>query len=286
MRVTGRVFVIFLLLTLLLPVAALADTRPKPSVVIDFTGLEGETYYATLLSQREQYGPWSAQGDYQDWHGDRAAWEAFRAYEDPQGFYFLEHFTDCTETGQFSWTYYPPEVFKVLVYFPQYDSYAVTEDSYERYAFDSYYTVDASAAAETGLLPHLEKTYDFGWEILSFFARLVVTLAAEMALALAFGFRAKKQLTVIFITNLVTQGILNLLLNFVNFCFGGIVFVLNYIWMEAVVFVLEAAVYSLTLKRYAPDPARSGRPILYAFLANLASILLGLLVAKALPGIF
>lgn len=51
-------------------------------------------------------------------------------------------FRDCTETSEFKWTYYPPQRFKILVYFPETDSFAVS-GIYERYAFDSYYKVDA-----------------------------------------------------------------------------------------------------------------------------------------------
>ena len=37
---------------------ALADTGPKPAVSVNVKNLGGATCYATLLSEREQYGPY------------------------------------------------------------------------------------------------------------------------------------------------------------------------------------------------------------------------------------
>ena len=42
------------------PMTARADFGPKPSVQIDFKGLEDELCYGTLLSDRESTGPSSA----------------------------------------------------------------------------------------------------------------------------------------------------------------------------------------------------------------------------------
>ena len=65
--------VIVLALGLALPAAA--DVGPKPSVEVALRGLEGRRYYVTLLADREGSGPWSAENDYSDWMGDKAAWE-------------------------------------------------------------------------------------------------------------------------------------------------------------------------------------------------------------------
>ena len=283
-----------LVLTQILPVTAGADIGPKPSVVIDIKGLEGETYYVTLLSEKDSTGPWSKHETLeeasQSYGGPKTiqeeAWTAFNQYEDEDGFYFL----GCLENGsyahQFQWTYYPPETFKVLLYFPESGAFAVTEDIYQRYAFDSYYTLNAEGAEETHQLGELRRSYQFGWEGLSFLARVVLTLAAEMALALAFGFRAKKQLKVIFAANLVTQVILNLLLNFINYRSGPFMLVFHYAWMELVVFLLEGALYAGTLKRWDRNPGKKRHPWGYALAANLTSLLLGILVAHWIPGIF
>lgn len=281
-----RLLPFLLLLTLLLPMTASADTGPKPSVNVTFRGLEDQTYFVTLLSQTDSTGPWSHQEEYQDYYGDPDVWEAFQSYEDPDGFYFIGCYEDCSEDDTFAWTYYPPQVFKVLVYFPETGTFAVTEDTYERYAFHSYFKCNAGAAPESGLLAPLHKDYLLGQEILSFLARVVITLAAEMALALVFGFRAKQQLKVIFWVNLITQVLLNLALNIINFKFGGWAFVFGYFVLEAAVFFLEGLVYAATLKKWDKKPDRKAHPWVYALTANVTSLLLGLVVANWIPGIF
>lgn len=50
MRKITLMLLCIILMTGMLTLTASADTGPKPSVVVDFIGLEGKTYYATLLS--------------------------------------------------------------------------------------------------------------------------------------------------------------------------------------------------------------------------------------------
>ena len=75
-RPWGNTFCFLMALVMLctgLALPAAADMGPKPSVEVLFQGLEGERYQVTLLSDRVQYGPWSAKEDYQDWMGDQEA---------------------------------------------------------------------------------------------------------------------------------------------------------------------------------------------------------------------
>ena len=187
---------ICLILVLNLPVTAKADIGPKPSVRITFTGIEGETYYGTLLSERRSTGPataWDGYEEYCDWkpENEKPIWEKFIAYEDADGYYFLQEWWDCSESNQLSWTYYPPNPFKILLYFPETDTFYVS-GIYERYAFDSYFTVDLSDYDTTPI--SAEKSYDFTWELISLAARIVLTIALELAIALFFGYREKRHL--------------------------------------------------------------------------------------------
>lgn len=47
-------------LVMAMPITAHADMGPKPSVRIEFTDIEGENYYGTLLSKSKSTGPASA----------------------------------------------------------------------------------------------------------------------------------------------------------------------------------------------------------------------------------
>lgn len=288
----------FMFILFLFPIKANADMGPKPSIVIHFTGLEEENYYVTLLSERDSTGPWSCGDDYYDYLGDESVFKKFSEYEDEDGYYFLSFMEDCSEDDTFQWTYYPPDKFKILIYFPQYDLFAKSEDAYERYAFDSYFTVDVSDITDAELSVTEEiresdeltiearESYDFTMEIQSMIIRIVLTIAIEILIALIFGYRDRKSLSMIAMTNLFTQILLNVLLNIINYQSGQYAFVFHYVWMEMAVFVIEAMIYSRFIDKRNRKTGKILHPVWYAAVANMTSFAVGIWIAKAIPGIF
>ena len=279
---------ICLILVLNLPVTAKADIGPKPSVRITFTGIKGETYYGTLLSERRSTGPataWNGYEEYRDWkpENEKPIWEKFIAYEDTDGYYFLQEWWDCSETNQLNWTYYPPTPFKILLYFPETDTFYVS-DIYERYAFDSYFTVDLSDYATSPITAR--QSYDYTWEVISLVARIVLTIALELAIALLFGYREKKALGFLAIVNVITQVVLNVALNIINYRSGSMGFTFAFICMEILVFAIEAITYKAVLHRYSEKEKVNRRGVTYALVANTASFAIGLWLAHLIPGIF
>lgn len=277
---------------LLLPTAARADTGPKPSVSLSFSGMGDRVYYTTLLSREKSTGPFSfstepIEGDSYLVDGYREdglkAWQAFRNYADADGFYFLEYFQRCSEQNTFSWSYYPPDTFKVLVYFPDEDRF-VSSGILEKYAFDSYYRVQLSA---DGSALTAEKNYDYAGELAALAARTVLTVGVEILVALLFRLREKKTLLFILAVNAVTQIVLNVLLNLVRYSDGPYAYIFNYVWMELLVVLLEAVVFSVYFRK-----ARTEKPVgkwvapVYSLAANTASFAAGLLLSLGLPEIF
>jgi hypothetical protein len=291
-----RLWIWALLLVLLLPafsVTASADTGPKPSVVVDFKGLEQEHYYVTLLSEQETTGPWTKHSDFSDFNSisseHREIWEKLNNYQDSDGFYFLGCFQDCSDTDKFEWGYHPPDTFKILIYFPDYDRFIVSDTSYGCYAFDSYFTVDATKLNIQSVTPvdlSVTRSYDFTWEMISLLCRIIVTISVELGIAWLFGFRTKKQILIIGLTNVVTQTVLNILLNVINYHQGELAFLSTYICMEFLVFLMEGMIYWMLLPRYEAKPERELHPWVYAGVANVASFIAGLLIAVWVPGIF
>ena len=279
---------ICMILIISLPVTAKADIGPKPSVRITFTGIEGESYYGTLLSERRSTGPataWDGYEDYSSWkpENEKVIWEKFIAYEDADGYYFLQEWWDCSETNQLSWSYYPPNPFKILLYFPETDTFYVS-GIYERYAFDSYFTVDLSDYDSTPI--SAEKSYDYTWELISLAARIVLTIVLELAIALRFGYREKRALVFLAIVNVITQVTLNVALNIINYRSGSMGFTFAFICMEILVFAIEAITYKAVLHRYSEKEKVNRRGVTYALVANTASFAIGLWLAHLIPGIF
>lgn len=279
------------LLVLMLPMPARADVGPKPSVAVNFKGLEGERYYATLLSLKESTGPFSApRGGGEDnarYHEGDEGYEIFlkfAGYRDADGFYFLQYFQDCTDTQHFSWTYYPPQEFKVLLYFPGEDRFVVSE-RLERYAFDSYFTADASGLSPAGGL-RVVKSYDYVTEGVSFAARTLLTIGIELLIALLFRFRGKKVFRFIVIVNVITQVALNAALFAVNFSMGSLAFLLAYFLLEFIVFITEGILYAVGLKKRSERRVSGFKAWAYAFVANAASFVLGVALSLWIPGLF
>ena len=278
-----RIFATVLAVLLLVPVLAVtvsADMGPKPGTVIRLRGVQ-ESVVMTLLSGQEQWGPNHAIGEGQspsDWMVDNDAqeqgWYAFRDYRDPDGFCF---WGEVYEDGV-SWSYYPPEVFKIAVYYPEQDLLWVSSEIYERYAFDSDYTLVLPAPGEGAVSGEvdmvLKKDNSVPGELGGLAFRIVLTIAIELAVASLFGFVSRKQRRLILVTNLVTQVGLNGLLWAWYYFDGPLAAMFRLTLAELVVLIVESIVYLRKLR----EDEGAGRTVGYALCANLASVYLGFLL--------
>lgn len=297
MKKTVSIWLCILIILLLFPASAYADIGPKPSVTVDFHGLNGDAYYATLLANVTSTGPYSALSDsnesyahYQEGDKDYDIFLKFAEYEGPEGFYFLQFFQNCSQSHQLSWTYYPPKEFKILLYFPDTDRFIVSDETYQRYAFDSYFTAEIAdfdlSATQGEVDISVVKSYDYARELLSLFARILLTLAVELGIALIFGFWGKKVFRFILLVNLVTQIALNVTLNIIDYHAGMLAFAFFYIWLEILVFLTEGSIYAARLQKHSEKRIPRWQSWLYAFTANGASFALGLYLALRIPAIF
>lgn len=287
-RKLSQLIIVFLCMVMLFPIGVNADTGPKPSVRIKFENMGDELCYGTLLAKEESTGPASA------WDGkeeiinlsfvDRDIWEAFVNYEDSDGYYFLQWAWIVSDTKELSWTYYPPNEFKVLLYYPETNTFMVS-DVCKRYAFDTYYTVDMDGI-EIGSIKYDEnlssnqrletfKSYEFKNEVKALGCRMLITVVVEVLIGLLFKFRNKELLYILFI-NVITQIILNVLLNI----YTGFGYYFVYLSLELLVFVIEAIFYCLMFKK------KKWHCVLYSVVANVSSFVIGLYLANLFPGIF
>lgn len=281
--------ILALLLVCLLPLWAAADTGPKPSITVTPEGFGEDACYLTLLSQTETTGPWSKQesfaaskDSYGDPEADEAVWTAFNDYEDADGFYFLGCYGEVTGGQMFCWSYYPPDTFKVLAYFPDSGTFAVGPAT-EREEFSARYTVSPSETGETLLI---EKARNQEAENKSFVGRLVLTLALELAVAVVFAFRAKRQIITIVCMNLITQVGLNQAITHLFPLVSSRWYWPGLLVLEVLIFLVEGAVYAKLLPRWKKDPAAVCHPWGYALAANVASFGVGLILARLIPGMF
>ena len=104
------------------------------SINIDISGLEEQAYYVTLLSSED-----AIVGHYTVDYGEIKELyqlkyphvnEKFVNYQDEHNFNYLQYFENCSETDCFRWEYQVPQVFKILIYFPEEDRFSVSEEIY------------------------------------------------------------------------------------------------------------------------------------------------------------
>ena len=281
------------------PMTVNADMGPKASVRIQFEHMGDELCYGTLLSKEKSTGPasaWdgrteSAQKEYMD----PGIWEIFVNYKDPDGYYFLQRSWKVSESKELTWTYYPPDDFKILLYYPETETFYPVEFMLVmhliriiQWIWMVWISVSVEYNDDLSTNGRIEayRSYNYRQEMLALGARIVLTILIEMLVALLFGFRQKKQLLILAVVNIITQIILNVLLNVINYNSGPLAFTFFYVLFELIVFALEAVLYCTILKRLSEKKKEDAYYILYSFVANLISFGAGLFLAAKLPGMF
>ncbi len=268
---------------------ALADMGPKPSVVIDFKGLEDEVYYVTLISKEEPIGPYSKDKEISELDKDKInGFNKFKESEDKDNFYFLGYLDLLEGDKTFTWGYYPPKVFKLKIYFPNRDL-MLTSQTMKQYAFNSHYTADFTSKnldnfletdniyMKNGKDVDLHKSYSHLKAIISLLLRIILTISIEILIAYAMFKPNAQQLNVIWLTNIFTQILLNIGLSIVDFKLGGFAFIFFFIVFEILVFIIEASIYKKKLN--SPGIKNKNQSDInttaYALVANLASFAIG-----------
>ena len=283
-----RLFAV-MLICLLLATTVSADMGPHFSVEVIVEQSEGQgPFYATLLSKSPSTGPASAVEPgseppawVADWWEDRKegaeAYDAMSRYEDPDGYYFLGEVFYSTD-GSFAWGYMPPDVFKVLLWFPD-TGELVCSQSVERFAFATVYRAALSGGTLT-----LTRVRNIGGQILGFLARLGVTLAIEIGLALLFGYWFLPVLKI----NLITQIGLNIALALFAHSSGsgGLFFYVFYAFVELIVFFTEWIYYHNNLADTNLLHPGKLRVFVYALLANVLSFGAGIVLNMLWPMAF
>lgn len=281
-----------LILMAALGIYAFADFGPKPSVVVEFENAGDQDYYVTLVAKEDRLGsPYSRVTDEDESNGvNLDVWNRFMRYQDPDGMVFAGNVQKLTGDGAYVWGYYPPSEFRVLIFFPDTDSFVESSEILEQYAFDSYYQMDFNDLPENwndavAAIPVTRK-YNLLWQITAFLLRLAVTVAVECLLAVLFGFKGKRQMLLVLAVNCATQLAMNLLI--LDESVGLFVFyVLQYALIEVGVILAEGLVYCLALPKLAtPEQNRNIHPIAFAFFGNVASFSLGFLLSNWFPMLF
>lgn len=297
MKRKWSVFFCILLIASMFPIKAGANGGPGASIQVEVKIDGEEECWAGLFSDRETAGRSGIiTGDNTGEKGEII--KKFQAIAKEKGLVYLGDL-DRLEANEGTkrtvmWNYRSLSRFQMALYFPQYDSYALSEEL-ASYAFHSDFTGELSSAqlqkiraGQTVSELKFSKNWKYGEELAGAGIRFLFTLGVELGLALLFGYRRKRQLWFLFWVNFTTQLGLNLALFFWVYQWGsGIFALLLYLLLELLILLTESALYAVFLKRW-DKGGRHGTPfaVLYATVANAASFGVGILLSKLWPQMF
>ncbi|MDO5121819.1 MAG: hypothetical protein Q4D46_07025 [Erysipelotrichaceae bacterium] len=271
---------LFMLCAVYLPVHA--DMGPKPDLVIDFSGIH-EPCVVTVLSTVKSYGPnqpmqtaWMPWWDEQAPEIDKEIYQKFidetkLLNEDrTEQLYF---WGVLAQNSPYVFGYYPPETFYVLVYFPETDSFMLSEESYTRTVFHT----ELAITVENGKLLFNARQPLYGimksWKDNdAVVLRLLVTVITEIVIGMFFmKYTHKSMLTVIGV-NVITQILLNIVIWLRYYVLSNSVSTYFPVLAgtEVLIFLIEGFIYSKLISR-----EELSRPYLYALTANAFTCWLG-----------
>ena len=278
----------------MMSVSVSANAARLPDTSITFRNAGSERVYAAIFVEylKDHYYIYETylRAPYTGAEGGVTVNTAFKNYNDSDGYYYTGS-CYCVNPEYGLQGIYIDHVacgFKVVLYRP--DSSSFSESNIlHKYAVNNNFVVDL---AKNGEYADVQIDYDYLWAVISLICRMIFTVGIELLLALAFGYKDKRHLIPILITNIITQLLLNAGMNYFDFFETGggyfgvwealSVIVIFSFW-ELIVFALEAVIYRILF--YKRDNGY-GHPVLYALAANCASFSGGLLLAFVLPGIF
>ena len=187
---------------------------------------------------------------------------------------WITDYYKCNGESEIRFTYYCPEVYKIVIY--QNDQFLIATEALEMYAYATYYEIDFSTGTVTS--PEdikVTKTYDYFSEILNLIIRIILTLAIELGLFFLFRLYTKRNFNVVLITNLVTQIFLNVAINISLYNSGYMDALFLLFALEFVVLIIEFITYQILLKE-----KKRWIIILYPIIANALSFGLGLFIFR------
>ena len=292
MNTLWRITVCFIALMLFL--TACTNAAEEEVLTIRFANSSSEKCFGTILTPSEYWGL-----SYRDSNGESAKndeiWQAFSKYQDIDGLCFLKFYWNISESNEISWSHYPPLEFKILLYSPSSDAYAVSGIlKYDKNA-GVYYAVDmngivfsshdAGSDLETIKVELKKEHRQFDKAHVWAIVRALIAITVEVAVALFFKLKERKALTFIIITNTLTQLLLNIALHFNYLLPISVSYkkIFVYILAELLIFVSEACLYALFLDKLTGKPNTVRFYIVYALIANLASAVLSIGLTLVFP---
>lgn len=240
-----------------------ADMGPTPQTIIEIVGIEGD--YVAAFASRKVQGP---NFDYEMWKEELnyyIEYNSIMEYEDEEGFKWITSYYICNGDTKIRFNYYRPEEFKIVIYKDN-RLYKVS-DIINCYAFTSKFEINFNNTIT------IKNTYPYFKEIVFLLIRIVLTLCIEIGIFFLFRLYTKRNFLIIGITNIITQLILNIVVNTKLYLYGSLTAIFDLIIMEIFIMIIEPIIYIILLRN-----KNKFVILLYGILSNIVSFILGVIL--------
>ena len=294
-KIKGLTLICLILIAVILPaISLMADFGPKRAVAIHIIGVD-EPYQFDLLryypndvsgsNPFEEYEYFQDKLDYE--YYDDTYPDALIGYQDQDGFasYFLyngppahSRLVEDKEGHQtFMMGYFsPPRTFKIALVFEGdviITSNVITTKMFYAEVYYDLSGVDFSESQEG--VGQITEVIAYGKIIFDFLVRVIITILVEVIILFLFFYRKKESYKLVIGVNAFTQTVLLFSMTLMGLFFSpffGPIFIL--LVGEVIVFTLEIVIYRFKLKEFSKN-----RAVIYALVANTATLLLGFIFA-------
>ena len=273
------IFGMLLVLCLLLPVlmnVSKADNGPKPSITINVKN-GPQAYYIALRGSVANFDDIAKRQKSrlkENYPGEKEHQAIDKIFS--WGIHITPVGTSCYRgggSGSYRFGYMVPKTFCVVMV--TLDGDVIISDDVTKERYNAVFEYDVSTGELRELIKDSRMLYAKGAA-----SCYILTLLLEGILLIPFGFASKKSNWLHFlIANTVTQIILNLFLvyNVTDHMTKGIAFI-YFFFIELVIFIIEAVYYGITLREKNGNDVEGGKVVGYAFIANLASLVIGSII--------
>ncbi len=286
--------ILFICLSVIIPVSR-ADVGPKPTTDVEIIGMD-EPYYFDLLARYDEdevivldENTIQEQIEHDYYRDDFP--DVLNGYRDEDGFASYTLYSDAphsisqVETHLFHCGYFvPPNVFKIVLVTASGDmivSDIITKqlfDAYVIFRLTDFLITEAEGQTYNDIMiyfPGEDAVYEdipVKGIIMQIVISILLTIAIEGVILLAFGYRKITSFLKMLYVNLGTQALLYTAI-MLGGLYGGFFGYFGILILgEAIVLVVEVILYALLLREIT-----KGRAMMYAMVANVTSLVIGLI---------
>ena len=273
LRMVKRYFCLMIVITVIFAMfgTVSANSLPEPTIHLStLNAPKGRDYFIVMFHEPHAGLMDNYFFDEDDKNADAVAKlnDFLSGYEDPDG--LTASSTTRLNNGNTRIPYYgfsaADRDLRIMVYYPDNGEYVISDIFHIEGRYEEY-SVDLSGTGPRIKVRNYTDTYNRKNMILVMALDLAFTLVAETGLAIAMGYKSKKEVRTIFLTNVATNMTANVLIFiFIKY------FVFFLLLLEAGIIAVEYSVY----KRVVPKERKRSTLFAYVLGANLFSALFGI----------